>query len=144
MSRVERAVDLFSKGANCAQSVLWAFAEDMGMDKETALRVATGFGGGMGRMAGVCGAVTGGCMALGLSKGMRATEDQDAKLKTYALVRELAARFTAKNSSTICRDILGVDIGTEAGHQAAQDKNLFNTRCVDCVKDAVRIVERLI
>ena len=79
MNRVDTAAGLHGQGANCAQAVLCAFAGELGLDAETAMRAATGFGGGMGRLAGTCGAVTGAIMAIGLARGMRAPGDQQAK-----------------------------------------------------------------
>jgi C_GCAxxG_C_C family probable redox protein len=144
MDRAKHAMDFFDKKANCAQSVLWAFASDYGMDEKTALRVATGFGGGMGRMANVCGAVTGAYMALGLARGMSSLGEQEKKTAVYGLVREFTRRFTEKNSSILCKDLLGFDISTEEGHSAAVEKGLFKSTCPALVGDAVKILEAML
>jgi C_GCAxxG_C_C family probable redox protein len=144
MTRSEKAREVFDKNANCAQSVLLAFAEEYGVDGGTALRAATGFGGGMGRTANVCGAVTGAFMALGLARGMRTLEEQDKKTATYDLVKEFSRRFTEKHKSILCKDLLGVDISTPEGSKAANAGALFKTQCPIFVGDATEIVEKLL
>jgi len=137
----EQALALHDRGANCAQAVLGAFSENLGLDRESAMRVATGFGGGMGRLAGTCGAVTGAFMSLGLARGMRQPEEAQAKEAVYALVREFARRFAGMHGSLACRDLLGEDIGTPEGMRRAKEGNLFATLCTGYIRDAVRIVE---
>jgi C_GCAxxG_C_C family probable redox protein len=111
------------------------------MDEETALKIASGFGGGMGRMAGTCGAVTGAIMFLGLRFG-GATPDREAKERVYARVREFADRFKARNGSLLCRDLLGCDIGTPDGYETG--KTLFTTTCPKYVRDACKILEEML
>ena len=101
-----------------------AFAEQMGMDFETAVKVASGFGGGMGGVP-VCGAVVGAFMALGLKYGETAPEG----FKTAPLIEEFADRFKAQHQSINCRDLLGCDLRTPEGRQTAKEKNLFATVC---------------
>jgi C_GCAxxG_C_C family probable redox protein len=144
MEKSQRAREFFDKNANCAQSVLMAFAKDYGMDAETALRVATGFGGGMGRMGNVCGAVTGAFMAFGLARGMCKPEEQDKKTATYDLVREFSRRFTEKYPGIACKDLLGVDISTPEGSKAADAAGMFKTKCPAFVGDAADIVEKML
>ncbi len=144
MKRSEKARSIFGNNANCAQSVLLAFAAEQGIDDETALRIATGFGGGMGRMANVCGAVTGAFMALGLTGGMRTLEDSKQKSATYERVREFSRRFTEKYGSIYCRDLLGIDISTTEGHDAAAKQNLFKTKCPEFVGGAVEMLESML
>jgi len=143
MGRKEDACALHAKGANCAQSVLSAFAETVGLRPQVAMRIASGFGAGMGRMCGTCGAVTGAFMALGMRHGMTEPEQKDIKEKNYAMVREFAARFAKKNGSTLCRELLGCDIGTPDGMAEAKAKDLFAVRCMKFVGDAVEIAEEM-
>jgi C_GCAxxG_C_C family probable redox protein len=140
-SRSEKALALFGSGCNCAQAVLAAFAPDLGMTEETALRVATGFGGGMGRTSGPCGAVTGACMAIGLMLGMRTATDSAAKDATYEAVQEFIIRFRETHGGTGCTELLGEDLGTPEGRARAKQRGLFDTRCNAYVRDAVLIVE---
>ena len=95
-SRIDLAHSRFSEGFSCSQSVLAAFAPELGLDADAALRVSAAFGGGMGRTGGTCGAVTGALMALGLKYGATVA-DPVAKERTYALTREFIARFEARS-----------------------------------------------
>lgn len=144
MSRADGAADLHARGANCAQAVACAFCAELGVDEVTAMRVATGFGGGMGRLAGTCGAVTGAFMVLGLARGMSRPEQPQEKEKVYALVREFASRFTRAHGALACRDLLGVDIGTPDGLARAREANLFSTRCTGYIRGAVEILEGML
>lgn len=144
MNKVRCAVECFKSGFNCTQAILSTHAEDFGLDRETALKVAAGFGGGMGRMAGVCGAVTGAFMVLGLRHGATTADDKEAKERTYAFVREFAKRFEARHRSIVCRELLGCDIATAKGLQAAKDGNLFKTVCPMMVEDAAMILEEML
>jgi len=96
----------FRSGYNCAQSVLLAFCEETGLKKEAAARFASSFGGGMGRMREVCGAVSGMFMVAGLLTGYDDPKDRAAKAALYERVRNLAGQFTEKNGSIICRKLL--------------------------------------
>ncbi len=108
MDHQYRAAESFLSGSNCAQAVLLAFGDCTGLDPETASRLASGFGGGMGRLREVCGAFSGMLMALDLLYGYTDPGENDtAKKAHYALVQELAARFKAETGSLICREILG-------------------------------------
>ena len=142
MNQTETALSRFAEGFNCSQAVVSAFAEDLGLEEETALRIATGFGGGMGRMAETCGAVTGAIMVLGLRHGA-ATPDRAAKERAYQQVVEFVRRFKARNGTTTCRELLGCDIGTPEGLQRACDENLFTTLCPRFVRDAVEVLQEM-
>jgi C_GCAxxG_C_C family probable redox protein len=144
MNRPERADQLHRQGANCAQAVACAFAEDLGADKALTLRLSTGFGGGMGRTGGTCGALTGAFMALGIAFGMTETGDQAAKERTYALVAEASRRFRERTGALACRDLLGLDLGTPEGRQMAKDRNVFATLCAGYITTAAGIVEELL
>ena len=102
MTKAERARELFLEGCNCAQAVFLAFAEEK-LDRETALKIASGFGGGMAGMRDVCGAVSGMFMAYGLLCGPADPTDRAAKTKSYEVLRQLAGEFEARNGSIICR-----------------------------------------
>ncbi len=143
MSRVDVAVSRFADGFNCSQAVLSAFAGQFGLDDATAMKIASGFGGGMGRMADTCGAVTGAFMVLGLRYG-QATPDREAKEAIYARIREFAQRFQARNDSLICRDLLGCDISTPVGLQHAKDEKLLTTLCPKFVRDACEVLDEML
>jgi len=143
MSNVEIAVASFKAGLSCSQAVLSAFAPGLGLDRPTALRVAAAFGGGMARMGQTCGAVTGALMVIGLKHGHIAAEDKATKEKTYALVRQFVDEFRARNTSLLCRELLGCDIGTPEGMQLFREKGLNTLVCSRLVRDAAEILERL-
>ena len=142
--RTTIAINLFGKGFNCAQSVLCAFAGDLDLEEIDALRVAGMFGGGMGHMGKVCGAVTGAFMVLGLLYS-RTKEGEDArKLEGYSLVQEFSKRFAAIHGMIDCRALIGIDISTPEGLAEAKAKKVFETCCAAYVKDAVQILEDII
>lgn len=143
-TRTDDAVRMFEEGYNCAQSVLGAFAPGLGIERATALRVASGFGGGMGRLAGTCGAVSGAVMALGLAHGSGTAPDAEAKERAYAKVRELVAAFRERHGSILCRDLLGCDLSTPEGFQRAHDQGLTRQVCPRFLRDAGELLERLL
>jgi C_GCAxxG_C_C family probable redox protein len=143
MSRVETAVKMFEDGCACSQAVFGAFAPQFGVDDETAVRIATGFAGGM-KMGDTCGAVTGALMVLGLARSDETCRTPDGRQAVGALAVECARRFRERRGALACRDLLGCDISTPEGRQLAQDRNLFRTTCVDAVRDAAAIVDELL
>jgi C_GCAxxG_C_C family probable redox protein len=144
MKKVETALACFNERFACSQAVLSAFAADFGLDRDTALRLAGGFGGGMGRMGEVCGAVTGAFMVLGLKYGQAKPEDIEAKEKSYAMVREFTNRFKSRNGSILCRELMDCNLSTPEGMQYALDHKLFITTCVDMVRSATEILEEML
>ena len=106
MNKGEIAKDYFTQGYNCAQAVAMAFAPEMNMEPEVVARMVSSFGGGMGRMREVCGAVSGMFFVLGVLKGYNDPKDDEGKMLHYAKVQELAADFIKENGSIICRDLL--------------------------------------
>jgi len=144
MSHAEVAQATFKQHYNCAQAVLSAYAQELGMERGQALRVATGFGGGMGRLAATCGVVTGAFMVLGLKYGMIDSADQASKEKTYAAVQAFAQEFRARCGSLDCRDLLGVDLSTPDGLAIARDQQLFDRRCPIYLQAAAEILDDLL
>ena len=106
MDRGQRAAELFVGGYNCAQAVAVAFCDTVGLTPDQAARMASSFGGGMGRMREVCGAVSGMLMVLGLVYGYHTPGDDESKKKQYAVVQELAGKFREETGSIVCREIL--------------------------------------
>lgn len=107
MGHSERAAKLFCEGYNCSQAVFVAFAEDCGINEQTAALLASSFGGGMGRLREVCGAVSGMFMVAGLLAGYTNDDPKEKKDAHYALIQQLANEFKAEHSTIICRDLLG-------------------------------------
>ncbi len=106
MERQEKAAGLFLEGYNCAQSVLVAFSDVLGLDESFCAKFASSFGGGMGRMREVCGAVSGMLMVAGLLYGYDEKNNDTVKKAHYALVQELAGKFREKAGHIVCREIL--------------------------------------
>lgn len=144
MKREKKALENFSMELNCAQATPSAFAEELGVEEKKALKLASGFGGGMGRLAGTCGAVTGAVMVIGLRYGYTAGDDKDSKDHTYRLVRHFARQFNAKNGSIICKELLGHDVSTTEGYRDAVASGGFKTICPGCVQSAVTILEEIL
>ena len=107
-AKAKNAMELFHEGYNCAQAVLGAFAQDMNMDFQQAMMLSSSFGGGMGRMREVCGAVSAMFMVAGLDKGYSDPKASTEKAGHYDYIQQLAAKFKAENGSIICRDLLGL------------------------------------
>jgi len=138
MSKASQAAQAyFTEGYNCAQSVLIACGQEFGLPKETAVKVAGAFGGGIARTGNTCGAVTGALMAIGLKRSAANRADAEAKKAVYTLANDFMARFKARNESIVCRDLLGCDLAT------AHEKGLTKTMCPKFVKDAVEIVQEM-
>ena len=107
MDHREKAAELFVNGSNCAQAVVLAFSDVTGLEPGMAAKMSSSFGGGMGRLREVCGAVSGMLMVLGLLYGYDDPGEKDrAKKAHYALVQEFAGKFRERNGSIICREIL--------------------------------------
>ncbi|HVI95502.1 MAG TPA: C-GCAxxG-C-C family protein [Anaeromyxobacter sp.] len=141
---VDRAVSLFDQGFTCAQAVLAAFAARHGLDEPTALKVACAYGGGIARSGEMCGAVSGALMVIGLAHGKASLADDSAKERTYALTREFWKRFREQQRSLVCKELIGVDIGTPSGAKMAAESGVFREKCPGLVRCAAQILEELL
>ena len=144
-TRSDIAVAKFLSGYNCTQAVLFSFCDDLGFNKDQALRLACGLGAGMGRKQEVCGAVTGGIITLGLKHGRGEAQDKTLTETTYAKVRELMDQFESKHGTCNCRALLkGCDLNTPEGQRHFKENDLLNTTCTGCVRTVVETVEAII
>ncbi|MFC2123590.1 C-GCAxxG-C-C family protein [Bacteroidota bacterium] len=143
MNKSEQAKKTFLSGFNCAQSVQSSFSEELGLDRDLALKLSYGFGGGMGKLQETCGAVTGAFMALGLKHGMTEV-DPEVKEANYAKVKEFTQRFEEIHGSIKCIDLVETDLNTKEGAAYFKENDLLNEVCAKCVGDAVRIVEEML
>lgn len=134
----ERAAELFSKGFNCSQSVVGACAEHYGESRDTAIKTAAGFGGGIARTGETCGALSGLLMAYGLKHGS-AEGSPEKKAAAYKACGKLMETFKAEHGSTKCRDLIGADISTPEGQQTALEKDTHNTVCIHLVRFCARL-----
>ena len=145
MDRSDEAVAKFVSGFNCAQAVLFSFCDDLGLDKDKALKIACGFGAGMGRKEEVCGAVSGGIMVIGAKYGRGENEDRKVTDNTYTKIRELMTQFSQRRGTYICRKLLnGCELTTEEGQKTYIGNDYFNKICKPCVKSVVEILETII
>jgi C_GCAxxG_C_C family probable redox protein len=143
-NRTEIAVSKFSEGYNCAQSVFYSFCDDLHFDRNTALKMACGFGAGMGRKEEVCGAVTGGILVIGAKYGRGERDDRTATELTYKKTKELMDRFDKKHGTFICRKLLhGCELTTEEGQKHFEDNKLAATICQPCVRSVVEILDSI-
>jgi C_GCAxxG_C_C family probable redox protein len=140
-AKSEVAVEKFLSGYNCAQSILHAFGPDLGLDSETALKVATGLGGGIGGRGEVCGAVTGGILALGLKYGRGEKAEKSVAQLAYQKTEELMAAFERAHGSCMCRTLLcGCDLRTPDGMKRFREEDLHHKVCVGCVRTVCEIL----
>ena len=140
----DEAYATFISGFSCSAAVLSSFAEELGLDKETAYKIACGFGSGLSRTDNICGAVSGAIMVIGLKYGKVTPKDNAARDKTQMLVQQFLREFAKKNSSVNCTDLLGYNLGNPEEYAMARDKKLFVTKCPALVRDATEILEKLL
>lgn len=143
MTHEEKALVFFSNNFHCSQSVLAAYAPELGMTEEQALKIAYCFNAGM-RKGEVCGACSGALMVLGAMFGQSDKNDPDSRAHANALTDRFLNRFRELNGTYICNQILGCDISTPEGVTFAKSRGLFTTTCSDMVALAVRILEEIL
>ena len=133
----------FRQGYNCAQSVFLAFAKELSFDKETALKISSSFGGGMGRLREVCGAVSAMLAIAGLKKGYTTPNDDEIKAKHYELVQSLAEDFKSKFGTIICRELLELPEGKDSPIPSKRTEEYYQSRpCEAFIKYATEIIEK--
>lgn len=142
-ARVERAVDNFMNGYGCCQSVVAAFADLYGLDETMAKRIGAGFGGGVGRLRMMCGAVSGIVILAGLDSGQTEGDDREGKSACYKVVQDLLGKSKAQNGSLICAELLGLKGYEKAiSSYVASERTAeyYKTRpCVAQVESAARV-----
>ena len=145
MSKGDIAKELFESGCNCSQAVFCAFCDETGFDKETALRVSAGFGGGFGRLREVCGAVSG--MTMVLSEKFASTDvgDKTKKAELYAIIQKAANEFREQIGSIVCRELLGLSEKNSSPVPEERTAKYYAKRpCGELVKCAAQITEKLL
>jgi C_GCAxxG_C_C family probable redox protein len=145
MKKQEKSIAYFRNNFNCSQSVFTVFGTETGMPEDECLKVACAFGGGMGRQQYICGAVTGALMALGLKYGKGSNDQEDKKKHTYTLAAEFLEEFKRIHGSLNCRELLDdLNMNDSEDYKTIKERNFFEIRCENYVKDAVTITEKLI
>ena len=133
--RSEKAVELFKDGFNCSQAVVGAFGKDIGLDEKTALKVAAGFGGGVGRTGEICGALSGAAIVAGMLYGATDGRDAESKAHTYEEIQRVINIFKEKNTFVTCRELK---------NPPEDDGSVYKRRpCVQLVEDAALAVEKI-
>ncbi len=143
MTRPEQAYENFKSGYNCCQSIAVAYADLLGLSSEMAARLSSGFGGGMGRLREVCGAVSGMVFVASALKGYSDPKDNAQKKELYALIQKLAGAFERENGSIVCRELLGLSVKKEDPTPSARTEGYYKKRpCAELVRMAAEILER--
>ena len=141
-SRVDDAVKLFMDGYNCAQAVFATYADLFDIDRDTALKMTSGMGAGIGRMREVCGTVSAMSLIAGLKNGNDDPDNQQAKTRIYELVRVMADKFKEKHSTIICRDLLKGIATDNSAAPSIRNAEYYKVRpCARFVADAATIIE---
>lgn len=145
MTHSEKAAELFTHGYNCSQAVFAAFCDVTGMDEKTALKLSSSFGGGMGRLREVCGAVSGAFMVAGMLFGYDSYDDDISKKEHYALIQDIAKRFKERNNSIICRELIQGLAKDTLPTPTPRNIEFYKTRpCLRFVMDAADILDDII
>lgn len=144
-SRVEDAVKLFKSGYNCSQAVFVTYADLFGMDRDTAMKLASPFGAGFGKLREVCGTVSGMTLVAGLATGTTDSADREGKIANYHMVQEMAEKFKKVNGSIVCHELLHLRKGEDLPEPAVRTEEYYKKRpCAALVGDAAKIVEEVV
>ncbi|MDO5378758.1 MAG: C-GCAxxG-C-C family (seleno)protein [Clostridia bacterium] len=140
-----RARELFGQGCNCAQAVLCAYAQEIGLPERTLRRLGSSFGGGMGGLRAFCGAATGAFMALGLLEGYDDPHDQEAKKAHYAKIRSISEAFCQEHGTLCCRELLASLPGKLQSDPLPRTQEYYKIRpCVRFVETGAKLVSRFL
>jgi len=132
----EKAVKRFREGYNCAQSVLLTMFEHWSGKSELVPKIATAFGAGIGRCGSLCGALTGGVMAIGIKYGTN-EPSLEKRLKAYELAQKFYKQFERQHGSVLCRELIGYDLSISEELEKAKEAKVFEEKCVNFVRKAV-------
>lgn len=143
MTHIEKARSLFLSGYSCSQAVFGAYAQELGIDQETAMKLSSSFGGGMGGARDICGAVSGMLMVAGMKWGYASADDLSAKTAHYARVRALLNGFKQAHGTLVCRELLA-QLGEMKKDPSARTPEYYKTRpCVRFVETAARLLDEM-
>lgn len=143
MSRADQAESLFRQGYNCCQSVFGAFTDVTGMDMETAMKYASAFGAGFGKLREVCGAFSGLTLMTGFVDGYSEATEREGKIALYKEIQEMAAEFEKRQGSIICREMLNLKPGEDLPEPAVRTEEYYQSRpCIKAVRDVAELIEK--
>lgn len=141
----KKAMKLFKEGYNCSQSVFLAFEDRYEIDRKTALKLSSSFGGGMGRLREVCGAVSAMFMVAGLLYGYDDAKDYEGKKEHYARIQHLAKEYEEQSGSIVCRKLLGLGEGKDISIPEKRTDSYYKKRpCLELIGRAAAIMEQYI
>ncbi len=143
MKPAEKAIKLYKEEYNCSQAIFSAYADELGIDEQTAIRVASSFGGGIARTGKTCGAVTGALMVIGMKQWNSEKEKEEAKAHVYKLSNQLMDEFKEKNKTLNCEELLGVSVSTPEGRAKVKANQLTGKVCHRVINDVTEILEKL-
>ncbi|MEM3725469.1 MAG: C-GCAxxG-C-C family protein [Candidatus Bathyarchaeia archaeon] len=138
----EKAVKKFLEGYNCAQSVLSTMSEYWNIKSEFIPKIATPFGGGIGLHGSVCGALTGGVMAIGIKYGANEPSSKQ-RLKAYELAGNVYKEFEKRHGSVLCRELIGYDLSNSEDLEKVEKARVFEKKCVGFVKTIVEMLAEM-
>lgn len=138
------AKELFEKGFNCAQSVLFTYGKESFKENGDALRLASGFGAGIAHRGEMCGAVSGGLMVIGLRYGYSELTMDISREMTFKVTKEFIELFEKYHGSVLCNQLIGSEINTSEGLEKAREANTFSSLCPLLVESASEIIESLL
>ncbi|KAF0152495.1 MAG: CGCAxxGCC family protein [Ignavibacteria bacterium] len=144
MNPSEKTIKLYKEEYNCSQAILAAYAEELGIDEQTAIRVSSSFGGGIARTGKTCGAITGALMVLGMKEWNSEVEKEEAKQHVYELSNKLMEEFRDRNKTLYCEELLGVSVSTLEGRAVVKANNLTVKVCHRVINDATEILDKII
>ncbi len=145
MENSKKAKEYFKSGYNCAQSVFVTYCEQFNIDKKTALKLSSSFGGGMGRLREVCGAVSSMFAILGLKKGYTDNNNDTLKAEHYALIQKAAEEFKKEHKTIICRELLNLDEQKSNPTPSKRTEEYYKSRpCEDFIETACEIIDKYI
>jgi C_GCAxxG_C_C family probable redox protein len=143
MENKEVALIYFDDQLNCSQAVFSAYSEMFGVSEDDAIKIAAGFGGGIGRTQETCGALTGAVMALGC-KFFDINNVEKSKNLIYEKTSELLSKFKEIHKSTYCLDLTGIDFSKEGGRELFKKMNIQEKVCRNCIVDVCNILDEMI
>jgi C_GCAxxG_C_C family probable redox protein len=140
----DQAILDFRSGLNCAQAVFSACSDRLGYDKELALSITAGFGGGMGRLQETCGVVTGAFMVIGIYNSQQYPDNLTRKEMSYAMIRKFNDSFVDIYQTNSCSKLINCDLSTPEGRALAHENQLHETICEVCMATSFRLLKELI
>ncbi len=142
MNKVDQAILTFDDGYYCSQAILSAFSDELGIDKKSALKISSAFGGGIARTGDICGAVTGALMVLGLKFSSEDANNPKEKENIIAIAKKFLDEFRERNNSLMCKELLNCDLNTQEGRTTFKELNLRSTHCSKYIRDCAELLEK--